>query len=201
VSACAGLSSPAAERNKGPILDVLRSVLPESGRVLEIASGSGQHAVHFAAQLPGVIWQSSDPDPTCRAAAMERFAAADLPNLPAIVDLDVHAWPWPIASADAVVCINMIHIAPWSATEALFEGAGRVLHCGGPLILYGPFRRAGVATAASNEAFDANLRRRDPRWGLRQLESVVELAARHGVQLERVSELPANNIAVVFRCV
>jgi SAM-dependent methyltransferase len=201
VSACTALSSPAAERNKGPILDVLRPVLPESGRVLEIASGGGQHAVHFAAQLPGVIWQSSDPDPTCRAAAMERFAAADLPNLPAIVDLDVHAWPWPIASADAVVCINMIHIAPWSAAEALFEGAGRVLHRGGPLILYGPFRRAGVATAASNEAFDANLRRRDPRWGLRQLESVVELAARHGVQLERVSELPANNIAVVFRCV
>jgi SAM-dependent methyltransferase len=199
VSTHARLSSPAAERNKEAILEVLRRVLPESGRVLEIASGTGQHAAHFAAQLPRLIWQSSDPDPSCRAAAMERIVAAGLPNLPAIVDLDVHAQPWPIDSAAAVVCINMIHIAPWSAAEALVEGAGRVLDRGSPLVLYGPFRRSGVATAASNEAFDANLRRRDPRWGLRRLESVIELAARHGLQFEQVSELPANNIAVVFR--
>ena len=190
-------TAPAAERNKQPILDALRPVLPAHGTVLEIASGTGQHIAHFAASLPLLHWQPSDPD----AAARESIAAwtADLPNVAAPLDLDAIRHPWPVAAVDAIVCINMIHISPWTATEALMQGAGTLLPGGGVLFLYGPYRRYGAHTAPSNEAFDQDLRSRDPLWGVRDLEAVVSLAAGHGLALEQVVAMPANNLSVLFR--
>jgi SAM-dependent methyltransferase len=192
------LSSPAAERNREPILEVLREVLPERGLVLEVASGTGEHSAHFARALPGLRFQPSDPD----AAALRSIEAwrneAALDNLLAPVALDASASEWPVGSADAILCINMVHISPWSATEGLIRGAGRLLPVGGPLILYGPYRRAGLPTAPSNEAFDESLRSRNFEWGLRRLEDVVALAGAHGLELERVVEMPANNIVAVF---
>lgn len=193
------LNSPAAERNQASILEVLRRVLPARGLVLEVASGTGQHAVHFARALPGLIWQPSDPDALSRDSIRAHAAAAALANLRPPLDLDVLGTRWPVDQADAVVCINMIHIAPWTATGALIEGCGRILRGGGPLVLYGPYRRVSCVTASSNEAFDASLRARNPQWGLRDLEEVSALAERSGILLEEVVELPANNIAAVFR--
>jgi SAM-dependent methyltransferase len=193
------LESPAAERNKEPILGVLREGLPARGLVLEIASGTGQHAAHFARALPSLDWQPTDPDAGLLEAIAARVDAAGLPNLRKPLPLDVHAPTWPVASADAIVCINMIHIAPPSATEALLAGAERVLCGDGPLVLYGPFRRGGEHTAPSNAAFDADLRRRNAEWGVRDLETVAALAERHGLTLERLVPMPANNFTVVFR--
>jgi SAM-dependent methyltransferase len=193
------LTSPAAARNRDPILSVLREVLPERGTVLEIASGSGEHAVHFAAGLPQIAWQPTDLDASARESIAAHRAAAALPNLLAPLALDVHGWPWPVARADAVVAINMIHIAPWTATEALMAGAARVLPSGGVLFLYGPYREHGVHTAPSNAAFDQSLRARDPAWGVRDLGDVTALAARHGLRFERRIAMPANNLSVVFR--
>jgi len=192
--------SPAAERNKGPILDVLRGVLPARGSVLEIASGTGQHVVYFAAALPALAWQPSDPDPERRAAIAARLAAARLPNVLAPLALDVHAEPWPLGAAvDAIVCINMIHIAPASATTALFAGARRWLgEGGGPLVLYGPFKQAGQHTAPSNAAFDASLRAENPAWGVRDLDEVTRLAAAAGLARSAVVAMPSNNLSVVF---
>lgn len=164
-----------------------------------MASGSGEHAVHFARALPNLAWQPSDPE----AAALRSIAAharlAGQPNLRDPVHLDAASPDWPVARADALVCINMIHIAPWSAAEGLMAGAGRLLPAGAPLVLYGPFHEEGRPTAPSNEAFDADLRRRDPRWGLRRLEEVGQLAARHGLSLAERIEMPANNLTIVFR--
>ncbi|MBN3727750.1 DUF938 domain-containing protein [Burkholderia sp. Ac-20379] len=193
------LHAPAAERNREPILAVLREVLPAQGTVLEIASGSGQHAVHFAAALPHLEWQPTDPDPAALASIAAWAADAALPNLRAPRQLDVRADRWPLDAADAVVCINMIHIAPWEAACALIAGAARVLDGGGVLLLYGPYRRNGEHTAPSNAAFDAQLRRRDPSWGVRDLEAVTELAQAAGFEPERVVEMPANNLCVAFR--
>jgi hypothetical protein len=193
------LKSPAAERNKEPILAVLRRVLPAHGSVLEIASGTGQHAVHFARALPELSWQPSDPDATLRAAIESRVAAAALPNLRPPLDLDVLAAEWPALAADAIVCINMIHIAPWAATAGLFRHAARVLGAGAPLVLYGPFKRGGQHTAASNEAFDSSLRARDAAWGVRDLEAVAAVARDHGFEYVDAAALPANNFAVEFR--
>jgi SAM-dependent methyltransferase len=195
VSACR--TAPAPERNKEPILEVLREVLPARGTVLEIASGTGQHVAHFAAALSALEWQPSDPDASSR----ESIAAwaTGLPNVATPIELDVMQVPWPVAAADAIVCINMIHIAPWTAAEALFGGAGRILPRAGVLFLYGPYRRGGAHTAASNEAFDRDLRSRDPRWGVRDLEAVESLAGGEGFTLERVVPMPANNLSVVFR--
>lgn len=193
------LKAPATARNRDPILAVLRDVLPENGLVLEVASGTGEHAVHFAAALPALDWQPSDPDAASRASIAAWTAASGLANVCPPLMLDAASGEWPIDHADAIVCINMIHISPWAATEGLMAGAGRLLPEGGVLYLYGPYRRPGHPTAPSNEAFDADLRSRNPLWGLRDLDDVTALAARHGLEPVQVREMPANNLSVVFR--
>lgn len=191
------LVSEACLRNRDPILDVLREELPPAGLVLEVASGTGMHAAWFAAHLPAIRWQPSDPEPACvRSVEAWRVDAGE--NLLAPLLFDVRE-PWPVRVADAVFCANLIHIAPWATAVALVTGAARVLAPGAPLVLYGPFRRAGVPTAPSNEAFDASLRARDPSWGLRDLEAVDTLAEGSGLRRTRLVELPANNLAVVWR--
>ena len=160
----ARLFAPATQRNRQPILDVLSRVLPGSGRVLEVASGSGEHALWFAQHLRPLIWQPSDPDPACRRSIAAHAAHAGLATIEAPLDLDAAVARWPIETADAVVCINMTHIAPWEATEGLVAGAARILPSEGPLYLYGPYRRGGHHTAPSNAAFDASLREHNPDW-------------------------------------
>ena len=191
--------APATHRNRDPILAVLRRALPARGLVLEVSSGTGEHAVHFAGALPGLAWQPSDPDPAARASIAAWAAAAGLPNLRPPLDLDAAAERWPIAGADAVVCINMLHIAPWAAGLGLLRGAARLLPAGGPLILYGPYRQGGRHTAPSNAGFDAGLRARDPAWGVRDLEAVAAAAAEAGLGAPEVVAMPANNLALVFR--
>ena len=195
----ARLFAPATQRNRQPILDVLSRVLPGSGRVLEVASGSGEHALWFAQHLRPLIWQPSDPDPACRRSIAAHAAHAGLATIEAPLDLDAAAARWPIESADAVVCINMTHIAPWEATEGLVAGAARILPSEGPLYLYGPHMRGGHHTAPSNAAFDASLRRHNPDWGLRNVEDLAELAATQGLVLSEVVEMPANNLSLVFK--
>ncbi|WP_035713540.1 DUF938 domain-containing protein [Azorhizobium doebereinerae] len=190
---------PAAARNRDPILGVLGPLLPASGLVLEIASGSGEHAVHFARALPGIVWQPSDPVAEARTSIAAWTAAERTPNVRPPLALDTAQWPWPLDRADAIVCINMIHISPWGATQGLMRGAGDLLPPGGVLYLYGPYLRAGMPTTEGNQAFDADLKRRNPAWGLRLLEDVAALAAEHGLRLEQVTEMPANNLSVVFR--
>lgn len=192
------LYAAATQRNRQPILEVLSRTLPTHGSVLEIASGTGEHAVWFAQQLRPLAWQPSDPDPTMRRSIAAHAAQADCPTLRAPLELDVHDRPWPVEAAAAVVCVNMIHIAPWSATEALLRGAGALLGKGGVLFLYGPYRRAGCPTAPSNVAFDASLKSQNPDWGLRDLEEVAERAVENGFELTLATEMPANNLSVVF---
>ena len=191
--------APATERNREAILAVLRDALPASGTVLEVASGTGEHAIHFAQALPGLVFQPSDPDLDALASIRAWAIAAKLNNVRPPLLLDASASDWPIAAADAILCINMVHISPWEATVGLLSGAARLLGEGAPLYLYGPYRRAGTATAPSNEAFDETLKRRDPRWGLRDLEAVVALAGEQGFGLERIVEMPANNLSLLFR--
>jgi SAM-dependent methyltransferase len=191
-------TSPAADRNKGPILWVLESVLPAEGRVLEIASGTGQHVCFFAGARPNVRWQPTEVESAACDALAARIAELGLGNVEPPVALDVHMEPWPVAASfDAVVCINMIHIAPWSATEALCRGAARHLRANGHLILYGPYRQNGTAVE-SNLEFHASLRRRNPEWGLRALEDVTRVATDHGFVRSRVVPMPANNLVVIF---
>lgn len=192
-------SAPHVARNAEPIAAVLRDVLPGRGLVLEVASGTGEHAVHFARAFPKLLWQPSDPEPAALRSIEAWRAEAGLFNLLPAVSLDARAAEWPVSNADAIVAINMVHISPWSATAGLMRGAGRLLAPGAPLYLYGPYRRAGIETAPSNEAFDESLKARDPEWGLRDLEAVAEAAAAHGFALERVVEMPANNLSVIFR--
>jgi SAM-dependent methyltransferase len=192
------LVAPAVARNRDPILAVLRKVLPKHGTVLEIASGSGEHAIYFAAGLPNVTWQPSDVDPLALQSIAAYRASTALPNILPPLELDVGSPTWPISRADAVVCINMIHIAPWSAAEGLMAGAGGALPPGGVLYLYGPFQEHARHTAPSNEAFDASLRARNPQWGVRDLDEVAELALRNGLRLVEWSAMPANNLSVVF---
>src|SRR5215471_13728995 len=175
-----GLHAGATERNRQPILEVLRRVLPPTGLVLEIASGTGEHVAFFAGALPGLRWQPSDPLPAHRDSVRAWTAAAGVDNVAEPVDLDVERWPWPVTRADAILNINMIHIAPWAAAGALFEGAARVLPPSGVLYLYGPFKRGGQHTAESNQRFDERLRAEDPRWGVRDLDDVQVLAASAG---------------------
>jgi SAM-dependent methyltransferase len=189
----------AAERNRGPILDALRGVLPPSGLVLEIASGTGQHVVHFAAALPGLEFQPTDLDEENLDSVRAWVEEAGLPNVRPPLRLDVREPDWSVARADAIFCANMIHIAPWAAAEGLLAGAARVLPPGGPLCLYGPFRFGGRFLAPSNEEFDAWLKARDPSWGVRDLDVVTATAAGHGLVREAVFEMPANNHTVVFR--
>lgn len=192
--------APATDRNREPILAVLRDVLPSSGIVLEIASGSGQHAAFFAPRLPRVTWQPSDPDPAALASIEAWRAEAGASNLRSPIRIDVTQDDWGALEAAAIVCINMIHIAPWAACEGLFRGAQRLLLTeGAPLYLYGPFRFDGRFTAPSNEAFDASLRSSDPSWGVRDLADVTALAERHGFAREAVIPMPANNHSIVFR--
>jgi hypothetical protein len=192
-------ASPAAERNKQPIADVLARVLPHAGLVLEIASGTGQHAEHFARAFPSLTWQPSEPDPGALAVLTERVRRAGLPNLRAPLGLDVHDDAPPLGTVAALVCINMIHIAPWRACAALLLHAERLLAANAPLVLYGPFKRAGEHTAPSNAAFDADLRRRNPEWGVRDLDEVAALARRHSLEIAEVVAMPANNLTVVLR--
>lgn len=192
-------SAPAAERNRGPILEVLARELPASGLVLEIGSGTGQHVTHFAKALPQLVWQPSEPTPAMRRSISCWIEVERLANVRAPIALDVRQQPWPVAAADAVVSINMIHVAPWAATPALFEGARHILPAQGLLFLYGPFRREGRHTAASNERFDTELRAHDPEWGLRDMETVTDVATGAGFVLADTVAMPANNFSLVFR--
>jgi SAM-dependent methyltransferase len=191
--------APATERNRAPILAILRNVLPGSGTVLEIASGTGQHAVHFAAALSGVTWQPSDPDATHRESIAAWIDYAKVPNVRAPLDIDVCREPWGVDAVDAIVCINLIHIAPWAVAKALFAGAGKRLAPGGVLYLYGPYRRDGAHTAPSNEAFDRQLRAADAEWGVRDMEAVIALGAAQGMTCDAPVPMPANNFSLVFR--
>ena len=191
--------APAAERNREPIAAVLTEELPAEGLVLEVASGTGEHAVHFARTYPHLAWQPTDPDPE----ALESIAAwrgeEGLANVRAPVVLDAAAGEWPVAAADAVLCINMVHISPLAATEGLLAGAAALLAPGAPLILYGPYLEAAVETAPSNLEFDAWLKRRDPGFGLRSAEWLDERAAAHGFARTRRVAMPANNLTLVYR--
>jgi hypothetical protein len=197
VSEDARLDYPATNRNREPILTVLREVLPNHGVVLELASGSGQHVAHFAAALPNLHWQPSDRDPDL----FTSIAAwtNGLTNVAKPLAIDVTSNRWPIARCDAVMCANMIHIAPWDACLGLLDGVARTLENDGPLCLYGPFKRNGTHTAPSNEAFDRSLKERNPSWGVRDLDEVTKEANSRGFALDRVFEMPANNLTVVFR--
>lgn len=192
-------TSPSTARNRDPILAVLARRLPPRGLVLEVAAGAGEHAVHLARALPHLAWRPSDPDPQALASIAAWREASGLPNLLSPLALDA-ARPetWPVQAADAVVSINMIHIAPWAAAEGLAQGASRVLPPGGRLFLYGPFVEDDVETAPSNLAFDEDLRRRDPAWGLRRLAAVAALCAGQGLTLAERVAMPANNLIVVF---
>ena len=191
--------APAVARNKAAITEVLARHLPAAGLVLEIASGSGEHALHFAAHFPALSFQPTDPDAAALASIAAWRAEAQIPNLLPPLALDVMADTWPAQKADAVLCINMIHIAPWEATAALMRGAARVLPRDGALFLYGPFMRGGQHTAHSNAEFDAGLRAQDAQWGVRDLEAVAESASAAGFAAPVVEEMPANNLSVILR--
>jgi SAM-dependent methyltransferase len=193
------LFAPSARRNREPILAVLERSLPRAGLALEVASGSGEHVVHFAGRLPGLAFQPSDPDPAARASIDAWVAASGLANVRPALALDAASRDWPLERADAVLCINMIHIAPWRAAEGLVAGAARLLGAGGVLYLYGPYQRGGAHIAPSNEAFDADLRARNPEWGVRDLDDVAALAAGAGFGEPEIVAMPANNLSVVFR--
>ena len=192
--------SPSVARNREPILAVLKPRLPKRGVVLEIAAGGGEHAVYFAAALPGLQWRPTDPDPQALASIAAWRDQAASPNLLPPLRLDASdPDAWPVDRIDAAVNINMIHISPWAATVGLMTGVGRRLPPGGVLFLYGPFVEAGVETAPSNLAFDLDLKRRNPAWGVRRLDDVAAVAARHGLGLSERIAMPANNLAVFFR--
>lgn len=190
--------SPAAARNAAPILAELQTVFPAEGQVLEIAAGSGQHAVAFARAFPGLQWLPTDPSPVALASIAALRQDAGLANLQAPQVLDTRD-PWPARKIDAVLCVNLTHISPWAATEALVQGAARVLSAGGPLVIYGPFRVDGAHTSAGNVAFDRSLRQQDPRWGIRDAEAVDALAAQAGLVAEARVSMPANNRLLVYR--
>lgn len=192
----ARLHAPAFTRNGDPLRDALRHLLPQSGLVLEIASGSGEHIVHFARAFGGLMFQPSDPDAAACASIDAWAQHAALPNIRPALALDAMS-DWPVTRADAILCINMVHIAPWEATEGLFRNAARILPPGGVLVLYGPFDREGVCLAPGNIAFDADLRRRNPNWGLRRLEALTALAT--GFALPGIVEMPANNIVATYQ--
>jgi cyclopropane fatty-acyl-phospholipid synthase-like methyltransferase len=191
--------APATERNRDAILTVLTRVIAPGARVLEVASGSGQHATYFAAHLPGITWQPSDPDAAARASIAAWIAEAGAGNVRAPIALDAASPPWTVDGADAIVCINMVHIAPWAAALGLFAGAGALLAPGAPLVLYGPYRFAGAFTAPSNEAFDRELRQQNPAWGVRDVDDLEAAAGARGFALEDVVAMPANNHCLLFR--
>jgi SAM-dependent methyltransferase len=192
-------TAPSPERNKQAILEVLARVLPKRGLVLEIGSGTGQHVAHFAAALPALRFQPSEIERGRHASIAAWVAASQLSNVSPPLAIDVTRLPWPVAAADAVVCINVIHISPWEATLGLMAGAGSILPPDGLLVTYGPYLRDGAHTSQSNEAFDASLRARDPRWGVRDIAQVAAVAGRHGLTLEEITPMPANNFTLVWR--
>jgi hypothetical protein len=194
------LASPAADRNKDPILSVLKTLLPAAGAVLEIASGSGQHVVHFARMLPHLRWLPSDPNAEARRSIEAWLASEQLPNVEPPIALDVLDRPWPVDGPfDAIVCINLVHISPWPVTAALFAGAREQLTDAGVVYLYGPYKEQGRHTAPSNEAFDRALRAQNPAWGVRNLEDVIETATDAGFEHVATVAMPANNLSVGFR--
>ncbi|MGQ3296807.1 DUF938 domain-containing protein [Reyranella sp.] len=190
--------APAAARNRQPILDVLQPRLPKEGLVLEIASGTGEHVVHYAAARPELTFQPSDPDAGARASVDDWVRTLGLANVRPALEVDVTRSAWPVERADAVLCCNMIHIAPWEAAVGLIAGASRLLPPGGLLFLYGPYRRGGRHTAPSNETFDSDLKRRNPAWGVRDLESVIERTDAQGFSAPDIIEMPANNLSLLF---
>lgn len=189
--------APATQRNRDALLVVLQRVLPPTGTLLEIASGSGEHAAFFAPRFPALTLQPTDLDPEARA-SIDAWCA-DLPNVRPALALDASTWPWPVTEAHAILCVNMIHIAPPEALEGLLQGAANTLAAGAPLVLYGPYREGGAHTAESNARFDADLQRRDPRWGVRDLDVVVARAAELGFAHEDTVVMPANNRSVLLR--
>ena len=191
--------APATLRNRDAIAAMLAEWLPPTGRVLEVASGSGEHIVHFAAAFPALDWQPSDPDPGALVSIAAWSAEAGLANVAPPLRLDAATSGWPVAGADALLCINMVHISPWSATLGLLGGAARILPSGAPLILYGPYVEPGVPTAPSNIAFDASLRARNPEWGLRNLDAVKAAARDAGLTFAARQAMPANNLTLLFR--
>jgi hypothetical protein len=191
--------APATLRNRDFIVGVLRDVLPMSGVILEIASGSGEHIVHFARNFPTLVFQPSDPEPdACRSVAAW-VKAARVTNVRAPIALDAAHSVWPVSSAEGIICINMVHISPWEATVGLIKGAAAILQTASPLYLYGPYIRKESATAPSNQAFDRSLRDRNPAWGLRDLEALAAMAQSVGFSTPVTTEMPANNLSVVFR--
>jgi hypothetical protein len=193
------LYAPATLRNRDFILDVLRGVLPMTGVILEIASGSGEHIVHFARNFPALVFQPSDLEPDALLSVAAWVKATGVTNVRAPIALDASQSVWPIASADGIICINMAHISPWEATLGLIKGAAALLPLASPLYLYGPYKRKGFTTVPSNQAFDRNLRDRNQTWGLRDLEAVAAIAQSVGFSVPAVTEMPANNLSVVFR--
>lgn len=196
------LSSPSAARNKAPVLEVLTRIFPQTGTVLEVASGTGEHVTHFAKTLTGLTWRPTEFNAESHASITAWIAAEALTNVRPPVALDASADVWPVeddAPFDAMLSMNMIHIAPWEAGLGLLSGTGRLLKPGGVLALYGPFARGGAHTAPSNAAFDESLKRRDPSWGVRDLDNVEHEANARGLILDEVVEMPANNLVVVLR--
>jgi hypothetical protein len=190
--------APATVRNRDAIVAVLADWLPPAGLVLEVASGSGEHAVHFATGFPGLQWQPSDPDSTALTSIAAWRAEAGLANIAPPLRLDAAAPEWPVNAADALLCINMVHISPWATTRGLLAGAARVLPQGAPLILYGPYLESEVATAPSNLAFDRSLKERNSDWGLRDLDAVKAAAAEAGLAFAERRAMPANNLMLLF---
>ena len=192
-------SAPAALRNREPIAEVLAEWIPPSGAVLEIASGTGEHAAYFAERFPGLEWQPSDVHPDALASIEAWRGASALPNLRPPIAVDAASPAWPADRADAVLSINMVHISPWASALGLIDGAARLLAPGGPLILYGPWLSDDVPAAPSNLAFDADLKRRDPAWGLRRVEDFTAAAKERGLELVERRAMPANNLMLLLR--
>ena len=191
-------SAPAAIRNREPIAEVLAEWLPASGLVLEIASGTGEHAAYFAERFPSLEWQPSDVHPDALASIEAWRSTSELPDLRAPIVVDAAAPDWPIEQAAAVLSINMVHISPWTASLGLLDSASRVLNAGGPLILYGPWLKDDIPTAPSNLAFDADLRARNPEWGLRRVEDFAAAASERGLFLGETRQMPANNLMLLL---
>lgn len=200
ISHDARMSAPSTARNRIPIFNVLHPRLPADGMVLEIASGAGEHITGLAKQsAPSLVFQPTDPDSDARRSVDAWTRELGLTNVRPAIDLDASTSDWPIKHADVVFCINMIHISPWSATEGLFRGAAKIVPTGGVLFTYGPYRRGGAHTSAGNQSFDADLRSRNPEWGIRDLEEITELATQSGFKEPEVVEMPANNLSLIFK--
>jgi hypothetical protein len=195
-------TASAAERNRWPILEVLRPILPDTGRILEIASGTGQHVVTFAEACPELNWFPSDPNPNARASIAARMVDAGTGNTAAPTNIDVTGPGWfgrPGHGFDGIVCINLLHVSPWAACEGLMAGAAGLLEPHGFLYCYGPFMRHGRHTSEGNKAFDKELWRQNPAWGLREVDDVAACARQNGLQLAEIVEMPANNLSLIFR--